>query len=41
MEGLHFLVFAGNGPKAKKVWHDYFYVGYDLEPNCKETDIRN
>ena len=41
MEGLHFLVFAGNGLKAKKVWHDYFYVGYDLEPNCKETDIRN
>jgi len=41
MEGLHFLVTAGNGSNAKKVWHDYFYVGYDLEPNCKEADLKD
>ena len=40
MEGLHFLVLAGKGLKAKKVWHDYYYLGYDVEPNCKETDLK-
>ena len=40
MEGLHFLVLAGKGLKAKKVWHDYYYLGYDVEPNCKDTDLK-
>jgi hypothetical protein len=41
MEGLHFLVSAGNGSNAKKVWHDYYYLGYDVEPNCKEADFKD
>ena len=40
MEGLHFLVLAGNGLKAKKVWHDYYYLGYDVEPTCKDTYLK-
>ena len=40
MEGLHFLVLAGSGLKAKNVWHDYYYLGYDVEPNCKDTDLK-
>jgi hypothetical protein len=41
MEGLHFFLSAVSRSKAKKVWHEYYYVGYDLEPNCKDADLRD
>src|SRR5262245_566274 len=39
MEGLHFFVWARNGLKARKVWHRYYYLGYDVEPSCNEADF--
>jgi hypothetical protein len=37
-EGLHGVVWAGTHPKAKMVWHEALYLGYDVEPSCTESD---
>lgn len=34
-EGLHLTVTTGTGASAVERWHRYFYVPYDLEPDCK------
>jgi len=39
MEGLHFSVWTGGALKEKPVWHRYYYLGYDVEPTCKDTDF--
>ncbi len=41
MEGLHLFASSGDGQKSKTVWHSYYYLGYDVEPTCKETDFKN
>lgn len=41
MEGLHLFASSGEGLKSKTVWHSYYYLGYDVEPNCKEADFKN
>jgi hypothetical protein len=35
MEGLHLTVWSGEPLKGKRRWHRYFYLGYDVEPNCQ------
>jgi hypothetical protein len=37
-EGLHLTVWAGEPLRSRRVWHHYYYLGYDLEPNCVEAD---
>lgn len=37
-EGLHLTVWAGEPLKGKRLWHEYYYLGYDVEPNCFERD---
>lgn len=37
-EGLHLTVWKGLPLKGKRVWHRYYYLGYDMEPNCTEAD---
>jgi hypothetical protein len=39
MEGLHFSVWTGGALKERQAWHRYFYLGYDVEPTCKDTDF--
>jgi len=41
MEGLHLFASSGEGLKSKTVWHSYYYLGYDVEPTCKEADFKN
>ena len=36
-EGLHFFAFQG----AARLWHEYYYVPYDLEPTCTESDYES
>lgn len=40
MEGLHFSVWTGGALKEKQVWHRYYYLGYDIEPTCKDSDFK-
>jgi hypothetical protein len=40
MEGLHLTVWSGMPLKGKRQWHRYFYLGYDVEPNCTEGDTK-
>ena len=37
-EGLHLTVWSGRPLAGRRRWHRYFYLGYDLVPNCKEAD---
>ncbi len=37
-EGLHLTVWNGEPLRGSRKWHRYFYLGYDVEPNCTEKD---
>jgi hypothetical protein len=40
IEGLHLTLWAGEPLKAPRLWHLYYYVGYDLQPSCTPEDTR-
>lgn len=40
-EGLHLTVWAGDALKSKRLWHEYYYLGYDLEPSCNPADYKD
>ena len=37
-EGVHLTVWAGSPLKSPRVWHQYYYLGFDVEPSCGEQD---
>jgi hypothetical protein len=39
-EGIHFTIWSGKPLDGKVRWHEYYYLGYDVEPTCtlKETE---
>jgi hypothetical protein len=37
-EGLHLTVWAGVPLSTRRLWHAYWYLGYDVEPNCRPAD---
>jgi hypothetical protein len=39
IEGLHLTAWAGQPLKSKRIWHEYVYLGYDVEPSCSEDDF--
>jgi hypothetical protein len=38
-EGLHLTVWAGAPLRSRRLWHQYFYLGYDVEPSCEDRDV--
>jgi hypothetical protein len=38
VEGLHLTVWNGEPLRGSRKWHRYFYLGYDVEPNCRQKD---
>jgi hypothetical protein len=36
-EAIHLTAHSLNNAKDKLVWHDYFYLGYDVEPTCGDN----
>jgi len=38
MEGLHLTLWSGEPLKAPRVWHLYYYLGYDLQQTCQQGD---
>ena len=39
-EGVHLTVWAGTPLKSQRLWHEYYYLGYDVEPSCDDRDVR-
>jgi hypothetical protein len=37
-EGVHLTVWSGEALRSRRLWHYYYYLGYDTEPNCVEAD---
>ena len=37
-EGLHLAVWLGRPVKGERLWHQYWYLGYDLEPTCTNEE---
>lgn len=37
-EGLHLTVWSGKPLVGKRIWHTYYYLGYDTEADCKKKD---
>ena len=40
-EGLHLTVWAGTPLTSRRLWHQYYYLGYDVEPSCDSRDFRD
>jgi hypothetical protein len=38
MEGLHLTIWTGAPLTGQRRWHTYYYLGYDLQPNCTEAE---
>jgi hypothetical protein len=39
-EGNHLTVWSGMPLQGKRRWHSYYYLGYDVVPNCKKKDYQ-
>jgi hypothetical protein len=37
-EGIHLTVWSGKPLIGKRKWHTYYYLGYDMQPNCTSKD---
>jgi len=40
-EGLHLTVWAGIPLTSERLWHHYYYLGYDVDPSCHDRDVRD
>lgn len=40
-EGIHLTVWSGQPLTGTRKWHSYYYLGYDVEPNCMEPEIKD
>lgn len=38
-EGVHLSVWTGKPLTGKRRWHEYYYLGYDVEPTCTDQDV--
>jgi hypothetical protein len=39
-DGLHLTVWSGKPLRGQRRWHQYYYLGYDVEPNCTPAETR-
>jgi hypothetical protein len=37
-EGVHITAWRGKPLWGKRIWHAYYYLGYDTESDCKKRD---
>ncbi len=38
-EGLHLTLWSGTPLKSRRLWHQYYYLGSDVEPTCTPADV--
>ena len=39
-EGVHLTAWRGVPLKSERLWHEYVYLGHDVEPTCTEAEWR-
>jgi hypothetical protein len=39
-EGVHLTVWSKDALKGTRRWHQYYYLGYDVEPNCTPAESK-
>jgi hypothetical protein len=39
-EGLHLTLWSGEPLKSVRLWHSYWYLGFDVEPDCRHEDYK-
>lgn len=39
-EGIHLTVWSGQPLRGKPKWHQYYYLGYDVESNCTAAETQ-
>jgi hypothetical protein len=37
-EGVHLTVWEGKPLEGLRKWHDYYYLGYEVDPTCTKVD---
>ena len=37
-EGVHLTIWTGKPLIGKRIWHQYYYLGYDTNPTCRKKD---
>jgi hypothetical protein len=40
-EGVHLTAWSGTPLSTQRLWHQYYYLGYDVEPSCDHRDSRS
>jgi hypothetical protein len=40
-EGVHFTVWSGAPLKGRLRWHQYYYLGYDVEATCTPREVES
>jgi hypothetical protein len=40
-EGVHLTVWSGVPLRSSRLWHAYWYLGYDVEPDCRPADYQS
>jgi hypothetical protein len=38
-EGVHLTAWRGKPLEGRRLWHAYWYLGYDVEPSCTDKDV--
>jgi hypothetical protein len=38
MEGLHYTIWSGAPLTGTRRWHEYTYLGYDVDPTCTDAE---
>ena len=39
-EGVHLTIWSAPQPGGRRLWHAYYFLGYDVEPTCTEEETR-
>jgi hypothetical protein len=39
-EGVHLTAWSGTPLTSQRLWHQYYYLGYDVEPSCDDREMR-
>lgn len=38
-EGVHLTAWRGKPLEGRRLWHAYWYLGYDVEPSCTDKEV--
>jgi hypothetical protein len=38
-EGVHLTVWSSTPLTSRRLWHQYYYLGYDVEPTCTDQEV--